>query len=135
MIGAGGMMTPWPMGTPNVPPIITPIPGNVSGGSVPPVVGPQAPGGIPNGTPGAGAPGTVAGGAVGNGSPGSPGGKYAWSDEPINLGIIQLGFGTRVLKDIAIVTLGVVFFILGIVAMMEPDLESIGKTVIKNIPV
>lgn len=58
------------------------------------------------------------------------GSQYVWSDEAIGIGPFNLGFGTRVLKDIAVTVVSVILIILGIILIAKPDIQRILKNTI-----
>ena len=58
---------------------------------------------------------------------GSTSSPYVWADAPINVGPFNLGFGTRVLKDIAVAVVSVILIILGIILIAKPNLQDILK--------
>lgn len=65
-------------------------------------------------------------------SVGGSGSAYVWADSPIGIGPFNLGFGTRVFKDIAVGILAAVLLILGIILIAKPDIQRILKNTIPD---
>lgn len=65
----------------------------------------------------------------------SPGGAYAWADNPVSIGPWQLGFGTRILKDVAVGAAAVLLVVVGLMILAKPDISALAKSGIVPIPV
>lgn len=69
-----------------------------------------------------------------SGTAGAPGGSFVWSDSTLKFGVFDTGIHTRVLKDIAVVSVSVALLITGLILIAKPDLTQFAKSATALLP-